>query len=401
MKNKLAMVTCYILFFFTSHTALALTCPQVFKNPKKALFQAVNYLFLQRLRGSLHFHKINLIKIAELRGSKALIQKGEDHLDTLLRASENPKLTMEQQRELKMETVGFLFTNYKILYYKYGKIIEEWIYTNGNSAIRDKVLVVAKNFNRSTEYYILVLTGLNRVLLDLSSKEGIGFSPKTLAYFDVLPLREKIELVGPSGELPKFNNPKAQSLIESWGRSVRMHSERKRIQEKLREYDRAGNILPLSEYISGELGLDGGLGYYNQSIMKDLMMRESNDTTSYQNPLVQQIYILVEHRLKNALLVPDKGRPTEDSRLKEPIAIAILSILGEIGNNPMMLGEARWDELRTLVNQSFNPQIRAYLSLLLPTITTYFDLLSFSTGVPSRIDIFANSNHNLSSFVQD
>lgn len=400
MKNKLSVVICYTLFFSASHTASALTCLQVFKNPKKALSQVVDYISLQRIRRSIQSHQRSLIEATNLR-SKAGLLKGEYHFDTLLRTLESPKLTIEQQRELKMKFVGILLTNYQKLYYKYGKKMEEWIYTNANSVSRDGFLTAAKNFDRSTDYYIQTFNSLNRVLLDSSSKEGIGFSPETLAYFDALPLKEKVELVGPSGEPTTLNSPKAQLLVESWGRSVRLHLERKKAQEKLKQYERSGNIFPLSKYISDKLGLDGELGYYNQGIMIRLMMREGSDTTSYQNPLVQQIYILVEHRLKNALSIPDKGRPREDLRLKEPSAIAILSILGELGRRPTILSEVRWDELRALVNQSFNPQIRAYLSSLLPTIIPYLDSLSSSTGVPSRIDIFANSNHNFSSFVQN
>ena len=173
----------------------------------------------------------------------------------------------------------------------------------------------------------------------------------------------------------------------------------------------------LKEYISGELGLDGVLGYYNQSIANRLMRRQENDKTFYQNPLVQQLYILVEHRLRNTLSIPDKGRKIEELRLKEPSAIAILSILGEIGSDPTMLKHSGikrrlgWKELKALVNQHFDPQIRAYLSSLLPTITSFFDLLSFlgaediprsvDISFPPQIDIFKDSNHNLSSFIQN
>ena len=231
MKNRLFAVTCYILFFFTSHTASAITCPEAFKilkNPKKALSQVVNYLYLQRLRNAIQFHKMHLTKTTQFRRSNALVL-GEYYLDTLLRIPENPKLTIEQQRTFKMEIAGFLLTDYQKLYYRYGKKVEEWIFTNGNSVIRDGVLTAAKHFNRSTDHHIHVLTGLHRILLDLSTKEDIGFSSETLAYFDALPLKEKMELVGPSGDPPKFNSPKAQSLIESWGKSIRLHSGREKI----------------------------------------------------------------------------------------------------------------------------------------------------------------------------
>ena len=424
MKNRLVVVTCYILFFFTSHTASGFTCPEAFKNPKKALSQAVEYIFFQSTRISIKYHQRQLMKELKRQVLEFDQFMAEYHLDALLHISENPRLTTEQQRVLKTGIANFLlanyqrlyyFTNYDSLLYKHGTSVEAWIYVNGNSAIRDKALTVAKNFNRLKDSYIYPLTHLHRILLDLSTKEGIGFSPEVLAYFDALPLREKVQLVGTEVEPPKLNNPKAQSLIESWGRSVRLHAGREKVQDKLSEDShRSFDIRPIEEYVANELGLDGGLGYYNQSVMMTLMRRQFNDKTSYENPIVQQLYILVEHRLKNALTVSDKGRQIEESRLKEPSAIAILSILGEVGKDHTMAGSRwiripqskQWQELKDLINQSFSdPHIRAYLSSLLPAITTYFDLLSSSPkdskeAIPS-IDIFADSNHNLSSFIQN
>ena len=179
--------------------------------------QVVNYLSFQKSKRSIRFHQRSLIKATNLRSATQL--NVERLLDTLLRIPENPKLTMEQQRELKTKIAGFLFTNYENLYSKHGKKIAEWVYANGTPAIRDKALAAAKNFNKLTDYYIYALINLNRVLLDLSSKEDIGFSSETLAYFDVISLKEKVRLVSSSEALPKFNSPKAQSLFESWGRS--------------------------------------------------------------------------------------------------------------------------------------------------------------------------------------
>ena len=56
MKNRLIAVTCYMLFFFTSHTASGLTCPEAFKNPQKALSQVLDYISLQRIRRSIQSH---------------------------------------------------------------------------------------------------------------------------------------------------------------------------------------------------------------------------------------------------------------------------------------------------------------------------------------------------------
>ena len=354
----------------------------------------------KRLRRSIQSHQRSLIKAAESINPNGS-EKGEYHLDTLLHASENPKLTMGQQRELKIETVDFLLLNYQKVHPRYGTTLEKWMNTNANSiTLRDRVLARVKDFDRSTNND--AFTSLNRVLLNLSMREDVGFSSEILAYFDALPLKEKVDLVGPSEE-PSFifNSFTAQLVKSSWGQSVHLHAGREKIQEKLNEYELFGDIHPLSEYISGELGLDGALGYYNQSIMVRLMLRQKNDTISYKNPFVQQIYILVEHRMKNALSIPDIGRPRENMRLKEPSAISILSILGEIGRKPSMLTETGWVELRILVNQNFDPQLKSYLSLLLPRITIWFDLLSSSTGILRPIDIFSSSDHKISSFIQD
>ena len=323
----------------------------------------------QRIRRTIQSHQRNLVKAEKVRISATenndffpeaykAMKKGEYHLGTLFRSLENPALTAEQQRKLTMEVAYFLLTNYQSLYVHVEEI-KGWISANANPALRDEVLVAAKGFDRSADN--LVFTSINQILLDLSTREDIGFSPETLAYFDALPLEEKVNLVGSSGELPRLHNPEAQSLVESWGKSVRLHSGRKKIQEKLNGYELSKDISSLEQYISSELGLDGALGYYNQHIMILLQMRESKDTTSYQDPLVQQIYILAKHRLKNALSIPDAGRPREDSRLREPSAVAILSIFGEIGRRPLMLSETGWVEFRTLVNQNFDPQLVAYL----------------------------------------
>ena len=400
MKNRLFAATCCALFFNLS-AASALNCREAFQDIKKSgghiAYRAVDYFSLpQRLRRSVQFHQRSLIKFAE-NGYKAL-EKGQYHFDTLLRAPENPKLTTEQQRELRMEIAGFLLTNYEKLYIRHEISFKQWINTNANSALRDAVLAIAKDRNRSLDKStdIYVLTDLNKILLDLSAKEGIGFSPETIAYFDALPLEEKFDLVGPSGEPPTWipNIP----TVSHWARAVRLHVGRKKIQEKLNEYKLSKDISPLSQYVSNELGLGSSLGYYNQDVLLLLMEFERLDKTSYQNPLAQQIYILVRHRLYPSLSVSDVGRERRNVRLKDPSAIAILSILGELSREPSILSEVGWAEIRTLINKNFNPQIRSYLSSSLPTITTYFELLSSSAGFPDPTDIFADSDHNIESF---
>lgn len=414
MKNRVIVVTCYMLFSFAPHTASGLSCLEAVKNPQAVL----DYISFQRGRSSIRSHRRNLVKAIKSAEPTDTAYDLET-LETLLLIPENPKLIREQQQELKTEIADLLFNNYQVLYHyhMHRKKIEEWSYANGNSAIRDKALAAAKTFNRHREAYIYPLTGLHQIVFNLSSKENIGFSQETLDYFDNLKLKEKVQLVGPDGEAPKLNSSKAQSLVESWGKAVRLHAGREEIRKKLSEHSSYSAVMFMQmysaevyeAYISNELGLDGALGYYNQSIMTTLMMKQLNDKTSYQNPLIQQLYILVEYRLKTSFTVPDTGRAKQESRLKEPSAIALLSILGELGKDPSMIGEGWWDlrgkpwgELRTLLNQSFDPQIRAYLSSILPPIETYLDVLSsFEKGYPLGMDIFKNSSHNLSSFVQN
>lgn len=172
------------------------------------------------------------------------------------------------------------------------------------------------------------------MLFDIASLPTVRFNPETLAFFDRMPLEQKLSFVKQVRETSSLHNPEAQTYFTMWARSLDLIQRKKELEAVLYKTVAEDHARPeaLADYVKKNLAPE----YSNANILKRLQDAEPlSGVERFANPVTRELARLLQYRVAFGLRYPDTGDTPQSARFVAESADTVLLIISWMSESRM------------------------------------------------------------------